>query len=485
MKQIIYILSICGLCACSSGDGFSGSSGDETGIFPDYAGITAPVNIAPLNFSVLNRQKAAAVFTCGGYSFKLSSDRRGRFVIPPKKWRKLLEQAKGHQFDVKVRIKGAEEQLFSIFVAEEPVDEYIAYRLIEPGYVVYNRMGIYQRDLQSYRQSVILENEMTGDGCMNCHSFCCGNPDRMMFHLRQYHAGTVLIDGDRIEFLNTTTGQTISPLVYPSWHPSGQFIAFSVNTTEQIVHQQQRVEVFDKQSDVVVYDVQDKTILASPLTFSESSLETFPAFSPDGRTLYFCSGKSCAIPDSTPQLKYHLCSVAFDPATKMFGDRADTLYNADTNGMSVSFPRISPDGRFLVCTLSSYGTFPIWHKDADLYLIDLQTGEGKYLETVNSDDTESYHSWSSNSRWLVFSSRRLDGLYTRPYFVYINGNGEAAKPFLLPQKEPETYYQSLLKSYNIPEFITGKVRNRAYRMMRMTEDSTTAENITFELRIKN
>jgi len=75
---------------------------------------------------------------------------------------------------------------------------------------------------------------------------------------------------------------------------------------------------------------------------------------------------------------------------------------------------------------------------------------------INSEDVESYHSWSSNSHWLVFSSRRIDGLYTRPFIAYINEHGEASKPFLLPQNDVK-YYDRLMKSFNIPEFVKGKV----------------------------
>lgn len=56
------------------------------------------------------------------------------------------------------------------------------------------------------------------------------------------------------------------------------------------------------------------------------------------------------------------------------------------------------------------------------------------IKEVNSDDTESFHNWSSNSRWFVFSSRRGDGLYTRLYLASMDENGVVGKPFLLPQE---------------------------------------------------
>jgi hypothetical protein len=76
---------------------------------------------------------------------------------------------------------------------------------------------------------------------------------------------------------------------------------------------------------------------------------------------------------------------------------------------------------------------------------------------LNSDFTDSYHSWSSNSRWLVFSSKRIDGLTARFFISYIDETGNAIKPFVLPQKDPE-FYQRFLKSFNLPEFSTFEVK---------------------------
>ena len=142
---------------------------------------------------------------------------------------------------------------FTIQVAAEKIDSYLAYRLIDPGYELWNKMGIYQRDLESYTQTPIIENKMSGNNCVNCHSFCMQNPDKMLFHMRETFPGTILVDGDKIDKLNTKTRETISSLVYPSWHPSGKYVAFSVNTTKQAFHlnDKNRVEVYDEASDVV------------------------------------------------------------------------------------------------------------------------------------------------------------------------------------------------------------------------------------------
>jgi len=465
IKYIYSSLLLIFLFSCSESVSIDNETDRLPSIFPDYTDITIPPNIAPLHFSLKEKgEKAIAIFTSGNESFQVNTS-KGNFNIPESKWKKLLQTSSGENISVKIAVYSEGNWTgyapFHMQVAAEPIDSYIAYRLIEPGYEVWAQMGIYQRNLEGFKESAIMENKMSGDNCMNCHSFRMQQPDNMLFHMRGENGGTLLIDGDKIEKLNTKTDQTISTLVYPYWHPEGRYIAFSVNDTKQGFHMNDpnRVEVFDHKSDVVVYDTQTHEIFTSPVLFSPEAFETFPTFSPDGKTLYFCSAEKQSMPDEFEKVKYSLCSVSFDAQNRKFGSTVDTLYNASTHGKSVSFPRISPDGKHLLYTLSGYGNFSIWHKDADLYMINLQTGEHFPLEKANSNDVESYHSWSSNSRWIVFSSRRIDGLYTRPYFAYINPDGKAEKPFLLPQKDTE-FYHRFMKSYNIPEFITGKVKEQ-------------------------
>ena len=69
---------------------------------------------------------------------------------------------------------------------------------------------------------------------------------------------------------------------------------------------------------------------------------------------------------------------------------------------------------------------------------------------------ESYHTWSSTGRWIVFSSRRDDGNYTRPFFAHVDKDGHGTKPFELPTESPN-YHRELMKSYNVPEFLLGPV----------------------------
>ncbi|MDL2256522.1 hypothetical protein LJC44_06620 [Parabacteroides sp. OttesenSCG-928-G06] len=436
-------------------------------ISPDYISVTIPEQIAPLNFEVTTHRKLSVLFEADDYQFVVNAN-KGSLQIPPSKWCKLLAHAKGKNIRVTVHAKENNTWKsfipFSIYVSDDAIDPYVAYRLIAPGYQLWSEMGIYQRELASYKQTAVLENKQTGNNCMNCHSFCDRDPDKMMLHIRAAHGCTVLWNDGKIETLNTKADKAMSALVYPYWHPSGKYIAFSVNnTTSQDTHPIHRTEVYDKASDIVVFDVEKKEIVTTKYLFSAKQFETFPAFSPDGKYLYFCTAEAAKMPDQLNDLRYNICRIPFDAANRSFGTEVDTLFHAAQEEASALLPRISPDGRYLLFTTTDYGTFPIWHANADLRMIDLTDDTTLSMDEVNSPQADSYHAWSSNSKWILFSSRRIDGLYTRLFIAHVDADGQLSKPFLLPQQSPQ-HDALLMQSYNIPEFVKGKVTVNSYKL---------------------
>jgi Tol biopolymer transport system component len=234
--------------------------------------------------------------------------------------------------------------------------------------------------------------------------------------------------------------------------------------------------VFDSESDLIAYNVEKNEVMN--IENDPKEMECFPFWAPDGKTLYYCSAHfeySDSVTDKglefitrTQEAKYNLYKKRFNPETMQFGPR-ELVFAADSLDKSATLPRISPDGRYLMFTLAKYGVFHIWHHDADLWLLDLKNEElrmkneesavARPMTELNSDDTESYHSWSSNGRWVVFSSRRYDGNYTRPFIAHIDEKGIGTKPFELPSADPD-YHRQFLKCYNIPEFMRGPVTIR-------------------------
>ena len=435
-------------------------------IYPDYTGVTVPVNIAPLDFCMKDEKVLcidAVVTDRRGNSLHAQGEESVDFDIDG--WHTLLSQNHGDSLSVTVSAKYDDGwhtyRPFSIYVSPDSIDYGICYRLIEPGYEVWSKMGIYERDLSSFDERPLIENTQF-EGCVNCHSFNRGNPDDMSLHIRGPHGATLLRHGGgSFTAYNTKTDRTLGFCVYPYWHPSGRYVAYSTNATSQLFHSagHNRVEVFDTASDLQVYDVEKNELLLSPLLKQDSVYETYPVFSADGRSLYFCAAN--ALPEDSHQIdsiRYNLCRIDFNPATGTFGDRIDIIVDAAAQHKSVSFPRPSYDGCFLCYTLSDYGQFSIWHHEADLWLLDLATGESRPMTGANSDDTESFHNWSSSSRWILLSSRRDDGLFTRPYFCHVDDKGKVTKAFMLPQRNPRRFYRDRFFSFNVPEFIIRPTR---------------------------
>jgi dipeptidyl aminopeptidase/acylaminoacyl peptidase len=304
--------------------------------------------------------------------------------------------------------------------------------------------------------------------CINCHNYQQYNPERMLFHARQNLGGTIVAYDGKIRKINMKNDSILSAGVYPTWHPELPLVVFSTNLTHQAFHvsSPNKIEVYDTSSDLIAYDVTRNEV--TNIENDPDELEVFPYWAPDGKSVYYSSAHF-EYPDSTTnhvyeyvkrynKVRYNIYRKSFDPATMTFGSR-ELVFAADSLGKSATLPRISPDGRFLLFTMATYGVFHIWHHDADLWMIDLQTLKARPARELNSKDTESYHSWSSNGRWVVFSSRRDDGDYTRPFIAHIDENGKGTKPFELPCADPD-YHRQFVKCYNIPEFMKGPVTVR-------------------------
>lgn len=473
MKHAFYILLTMCLLACSGPQVPSQykESQAEVPIYPDYQDVTIPENIAPLNFELLIQSDEAVVrlsaageeIVCEGPKIRPDID----------DWKALTQKAKGDAISVEVfaDIKGQWIRFkpFHIYVSADPIDPWLSYRLISPSYVSYEELTLNQRCLENFDEEAFVDNMLcsteSGGQCVNCHSYQQWNPDRMQFHARQTHGGTLIAYDGKIEKVDMRHDSLLSAGVYPAWHPTEKLIAYSTNMTMQAFHTAapEKIEVLDSESDLILYDVDKhevKTIEQQP-----NELEIFPTWSPDGKWLYFCSAHFVYQSDSVDrseitmranEVKYNIYRKSFNLKTRQFGER-EMVFCADTLGKSATFPRLSPDGRWLLFTLGEWGCFHIWHHDADLWMKDLKTGEVRAMDEINSDDTESYHSWSSNGRWVVFSSRRYDGVFTRPFIAHIDAQGRGSKPFELPAKDPDLHRQ-FLKSYNVPEFMKGPVK---------------------------
>ncbi len=462
--------------------------GETPRLYPEYDGCVVPANIAPLNFEIqetegADREWLVEIEGSTGEGGRITL--RGKSVkIPTRRWRRLLKANAGASIVANIYRQGEDRDWrarggFEVKVATESVDRWAHYRLIEPSYEYGNVIAIKSRDLTSFDERTLTTNESFGQKpCMNCHCFQDWNGDRFLFQFRDGdfpgNSGTVFVDGNRVEKRALeTTGNLMC--AYPAWRPTGSYVAFSENKTRQLFHtvNKKKVDVFDIESQLAVYNVETGELIecATP----KDRFDTLPSWSPDGEWLYFCSarlelkgeGDDERAKDAQARIKdfkYNIVRARFDARTGRIGE-TETVVDAAALGRSATFPRVSPDGRFLVYTQSDYGTFPIWHSESDLMICDLETRETRPLDVLNSPYAESYHSWDSSGRWLLFSSRRTDGVFTRLWLAYIDPQGVPSKPFPIPQGDPASD-RTFLKSYNVPELTRNRPKVSGRKMAR-------------------
>lgn len=442
--------------------------GRQPDIFPDYIGVTVPVDMAPLNFAMADDSVSRIDVTVNG-SLGGSIHVGGDYAdFPTDEWHELLRQNRGSHLSVSVAAyrdgSWTRYRSFFINVSNDSIGaRSITYRRIAPDDEQREHMGIYKRNLSDFKETALVENGGRLGMCVNCHTSNGGSADQYVFHVRGEHAGTFIRHNGHLSRVvmpapASETSQASYPiprfLLYPSWHPGGRYCAFSTNKTSQVLHladAEERMEAYDAESDVFVYDTEKNRIIIDTLTMRRYWVENCPAFSPDGRWLYFVTARREQHPISYDQKRYSLCRVAFDEQTGHFTGAVDTLINTPDQP-SITWPKPSADGRYLMYTVVNWGHFSIWHPEADLWLLDLQTGEQRRMDEVNSPRADSFHNWSPSGNWFLFTSRRGDGLYTRIYFSRLGDDGRATKPFLLPQRNPRDYDVQSLYSFNTPEF---------------------------------
>ena len=443
----------------------------EARIFPDYSGAAIPPNIAPLNFLIREPGVAfcARISSRQGEAIEVFS-RDGVIRIPEKHWCDLLKNNKGQNLHFEIFVKNKKDQWNGFqsannLIAHEDIDGHAVYRKMYPTHVrLRSRMGIYCRNLSNFEESVILSGMSYENGCVNCHSFCRNRSDKMLLGVRstKYGVGTLLVEDGSVRKLGAKFG-------YTSWHPSGLMAVYAVNNLPMFYHsaRNETRDTVNLDSLLAYYRSEEQQAEVEPRLAQKDRLENWPAWSGDGKYLYFCSAPKLwpqdtdNPPEQYDQVKYDLVRIAYDIDTNTWGE-IETVLSARQTGKSIGMPRCSPDGRWLSFCMFDYGYFPSWKEESDLYMIDLhaseQSGEFTYRRLeINSDKSESWQSWSSNSRWILFSSKRLHGVFTRLFISYVDSSGKAHKPFVLPQEDPR-FYESCLRTFNTAELVTTPPR---------------------------
>lgn len=520
------LLLLC-MAICLNGCFSNAPSGSNTPqdlsdlMFPYYGdSLVLPPNIAPLNFSVTGKIRLQ-VF-CGDDKEPLLDKSFGQQVrFKLETWKKWLAMASERQVPLRLKISTESRDFSPLrwFVADEPIDPYLVYRLVLPNDGVYNVLGIYQRNLADFSVKSLYVNTMSEGNCMNCHTFCDGNADEMVMHWRFPSEGSLLQtpQGPRKIALPPDAAKFGLRLVYTAYHPAGRYIAFSTNHLLGITWFEGHLRYFngvDSLSRIVVYDIEKNRLFSSSALWQNSYELTYPAWSPQGDRLYFCrapkedavtgASRTYSLSDKQrlEQIRFDLAYVDFDLKTGRLGDSIQTLlYAHDYNG-SFALPRVNPaNPNCIAVNFCPCGSWPVgYYGDLGLVFLNAAAAENAgraavltdttldnggastaafYVPTpvLNSPEAEGFHNWSHSGCWMVYVSKQQDGYFALPYITYFDGK-KFSKPFLLPQKDGD-FYRGFQKSFNLPELtvspskltpkIVEKVRHSEPLMIDITE----------------
>ncbi len=175
-------------------------------------------------------------------------------------------------------------------------------------------------------------------------------------------------------------------------------------------------------------------------------------WSPDGTELVFArAAAQDANPEGAPkadfamdkkelQIKYDLYRIPFNDGK---GGAPEPILGASKNGMSNSFPKISPDGKWLVYVQSKNGL--LMRPDSQLYIVPSKGGTARRMR-CNTSKMNSWHSFSPNGRWLVFSSKSRSP-YTQMFLTHIDEDGNDSPAILIENSTAAN------RAVNIPEFV--------------------------------
>lgn len=451
---------------------------------PYYSsGICIPPNMAPLNFCLpdtfLRAEVQMSVDTLSfSYRIKHSLD------IPQKDWKRMIEKALVSENDIIVNITATSRSgkttayaPINWSVSQDSIDRFITFRLVQPIDGAYNEIALYERDLSSFKTTKLISNKLMGNNCFNCHTYYKGEADNMTIHLRKPSEGSLVINGNTIQKIRLPSEDELKDIlpdslqmplnfVYSAWHPQKEWMAFCTNiigTAATGVHRR-FINLYDSASNIVLYNVRNNEVHIFPQLWTREWEETWPAWSPDGKWLYFCrapksdSSLVARYPlhsERVRHISFDLVRIGFNAESGTFSDSIDVLLKGDET-KSYSVPRVNPDGRHLVACVSKFNSVP-YQAEGNLIMIDLHAFDEHNpnfyhpLDILNSDEAESWHEWSQNGKWMVFASKRADGHYSLPYFTHFNGES-FSKPFVLPFHEAQQFLTNL-RSYNLPTFV--------------------------------
>ncbi len=515
-KPLCFSTLIALFVCCSSPFTVVEELSEEASIFPDYQGeLIIPNNIAPLNFEIQESGSCFVVQIVNNEIVLLEKrEKKSKIMFSEKKWKDILQGHIGDTLEIRVFSGDSYEKMiaykpFRWIVSEDSIDPYVVYRLISIEGVAdasQQPMGVFERNTGTFDERLLIDNLLSDGACMNCHHFSANRGSHFCMHFRKAHAGT-LIAGDSLVMVNMGLPNGERG-VFGNYSPDGRFFIFSTN---QLLCIQEMLEKrfiswpYDIACNLFLYDAQTNSVLSSSELTTSGTQKTYPCWSHDGQYFYFCQSnwqtplvadslgaKRSILLERIQKTHYSLVRMAFDGKNELlnkgdtcppstFGPIETIVSSEDLGGRSISLPACSPDGKFISFSTTDFGTLHPTSKSGRMWLYNLETKALRQFEPDVENPITSSSEWSSNSRWLVLSSRRMDGSFSRPFFVHVDSLGNTGKPFAMPQKEPD-FYRKQDFSYGLPVLISTSVPMSAYDISDAIRRPVKRPNYLFEFK---
>ncbi|MFC1743971.1 tetratricopeptide repeat protein [Candidatus Riflebacteria bacterium] len=401
-------------------------------------------------------------------------------------WEKIRKESAG--LPIQVVILGFKREIpakvlscgkIAFSFAKDPVEAPIFYREVNlpfkeavknPARYIRWRFG---EITSSAQPAVILEKVPV---CGNCHSFSSDGRllgmdvdyenDKGSYALTPISEEMVLDKGKILtwsDYKREDKEKTFGLLSQVS--PDGKYVISTVKDRSVFVAKPDLAYsqlFFPLKGILAYYHVETKSFHALPGADDKRYVQSNATWSPDGKYIIFARSKAYKLKnirrkasvllteeearaflrDKKP-FKFDLYKIPFNDGK---GGKAEPVEGASHNGMSNFFARYSPDGKWIVfCKAKNY---MLLQPDSELFIIPANGGKARRL-LCNTGKMNSWHSWSPNSRWLVFSSK-LNGPYTILLLAHMDKDGKSSPPIVLEN------FSTKERAANIPEFVNTR-----------------------------
>ena len=318
------------------------------------------------------------------------------------------------------------------------------------------------REISKPAAPEVMENLST---CGNCHSFSRdgrvltmdvdGRSGDKGAHLAKEITPEMVIETKDIFTWNTFKGPNgeSSLGLFPHVSPDGRHV---IATLHETIYAQNFMDYtflqtfYPTRGILAFYTRATGRIAALPGADDRRYVQTNPAWSPDGKEIVFLRAEGrLAYPSAEraqfandpreTQIQFDIYRIPFNDGK---GGAAEPVPGGSRNGKSNSFPKFSPDGKWLVFVQCRKGL--LMRPDSELYIMPAQGGVPRRM-TCNTARMNSWHSWSPNSRWLVFSSK-CNTPFTQMFLTHVDENGNDTPPVLIPNSTAAN------RAVNLPEF---------------------------------